>query len=216
MNAPESPPSALPRGLYAIADTQTLRATDFDTAVAAALAGGAVMVQYRDKSGDRARRQREAARVVTLCRAHGALAIVNDDIALAAAVGADGVHVGRDDLDPATVRTRLGPGAVVGVSCYDDLERARAAAATGASYLAFGSVFPSATKPDAVHAPLGLLGLARDELRLPVCAIGGITAERAHEVIAAGADLLAVIGDLFAHADIEARARRYRRCFLAR
>lgn len=201
------------RGLYAIADTATLGAPGFADAVAAVLAGGAVMVQYRDKGDDHHRRRHEAAAMARLCRERDALAIVNDDPELALAADAHGVHLGRDDADPVAVRTRLGAGAVIGVSCYDDIARARRAAAAGADYLAFGSVYPSPTKPDAVHAPLELLGSARAELALPVCAIGGITAERAPEVIAAGADLLAVIGDLFAHDDITARARVYARAF---
>lgn len=201
------------RGLYAIADSATIGAPGLADAVEAALAGGAVMVQYRDKGDDPDRRRREAAIVVRHCRARGALAIVNDDPGLALAVDAHGVHLGRDDADPVAVRDRLGAGAVIGVSCYDDIERARRAAAAGADYVAFGSIYPSPTKPDAVHAPLELLGAARAELGLPVCAIGGISAERAPEVIAAGADLLAVIGDLFAHDDIAARARQYARAF---
>lgn len=201
------------RGLYAIADSATIEAPAFAEAVAAALAGGAALVQYRDKGDDGDRRRREAATIVHLCRERGALAIVNDDPGLALAVGAHGVHLGRDDADPAAVRARLGADAVIGVSCYDDIERARRAAAAGADYVAFGSVYPSPTKPDAVHAPLALLGAARTELGLPVCAIGGITADRAPELVAAGADLLAVIGDLFTRADITARARCYARAF---
>lgn len=201
------------RGLYAVADTATIGAAGFADAVAATLAGGAVMVQYRDKGDDAHRRRQEAATVVRLCRERGALAIVNDDADLARAVGAHGVHLGRDDADPVAVRAGLGGDAVIGVSCYDDIGRARRAAAAGADYLAFGSVYPSPTKPDAVHAPLALLGDARAELGLPVCAIGGITAERAPEAIAAGADLLAVIDDLFASDDIAARARCYAEAF---
>lgn len=201
------------RGLYAIADTATIGAPDFADAVAAALDGGAAMVQYRDKGDAAARRRQEAATMVRLCRERGALAIVNDDADLALAVDAHGVHLGRDDADPAAVRAGLGADAVIGVSCYDDIGRARRAAAAGADYIAFGSVYPSPTKPDAVHAPLALLGDARAQLGLPVCAIGGITAERAPEVIAAGADLLAIIDDLFTCADITARARRYAEAF---
>lgn len=202
------------RGLYAVADTATIGAPGFADAVAAALAGGAVMVQYRDKGNDARRRRHEAAAVVRLCRERGALAIVNDDPGLALAVEAHGVHLGRDDADAVTVRARLGADAVIGVSCYADIGRARRAAAAGADYLAFGSVYPSPTKPDAVHAPLDLLGAARAELGLPVCAIGGISAERAPGLIAAGADLLAVIDDLFARGDITARARQYARAFV--
>ena len=197
------------RGLYAIADTATIGDDGFAEAVESALAGGAAMVQYRDKSADAAKRRRQAGALVASCRRHGAIAIVNDDVDLARAVAADGVHLGRDDAAPADVRRRLGAEAVVGVSCYDEIERAHAAAAAGADYIAFGSVFPSPTKPAAVRAPLALLARARAETGLAVCAIGGITAERAPDVVAAGADLLAVIADLFEAPDIAARARTY-------
>jgi len=194
------------RGLYAIADTGVLAPEAFRAAVAEALAGGARLVQYRDKGDNDACRRDQAAAVVALCREHGAVSIVNDDLALALASGADGVHVGRDDADPVAVRRRLGPGRLLGVSCYDDLERAREAEAMGADYVAFGSVFPSATKPDAVRAPLDLFRRARSELQLPLCAIGGISADNAGEAFAAGADMVAVVRDLFEAHDIRARA----------
>lgn len=196
------------RGLYAIADTGVLAAHDFEQAVAAALAGGARLVQYRDKSGDRERRGDQAATMVALCREYGAVSVINDDVELALAVGADGAHVGRDDGDPAAARERLGRERVLGISCYNDLARAHEAVALGADYVAFGSVFPSSTKPDAVHAPLELFARARNELDVPLCAIGGITAGNAAEVFAAGADLVAVIRDLFQADDIRAQAAR--------
>lgn len=200
------------RGLYAIADTGVLGPGLFEAAVEAALAGGACVVQYRDKSADRQRRASQATTLVTLCRKHGAVALVNDDVELALQVNADGVHVGRDDGDPAAARERLGSGRILGVSCYDDLARAREAVALGADYVAFGSVFPSSTKPGAVHAPLELFARARDELDVPLCAIGGITADNAAEVFAAGADLVAIIRDLFLARDIRARAARITAC----
>lgn len=200
------------RGLYAIADTGVLGPGLFEAAVEAALAGGACVVQYRDKSADRQRRASQATTLVTLCRKHGAVALVNDDVELALQVNADGVHVGRDDGDPAAARERLGSGRILGVSCYDDLARAREAVALGADYVAFGSVFPSSTKPGAVHAPLELFARARDELDVPLCAIGGITADNAAEVFAAGADLVAIIRDLFLARDIRARAARIAAC----
>lgn len=162
--------------------------------VAAAIAGGAAMVQYRDKSGDRERQRRQAARLVALCRDHGVPLIINDDPDLCLAVGADGVHVGRDDGDIAATRERLGPDVILGVSCYNEPARAGAATRAGADYLAFGSVFPSPTKPDAVHAPLSLLADATRQHRRPVCAIGGITAGNITRVAEAGASLAAVIG----------------------
>lgn len=201
------------RGLYAIADTATLGDERFAAAVEAALAGGAVMVQYRDKGADDARRRRQVDTLVAACHRHGARAIVNDDVGLALAAGADGVHIGRDDPDAAAARRHLGADRILGVSCYDELERAHAARAAGADYAAFGSVYPSPTKPDAVRAPLELLARARAETGLAVCAIGGITAARVPELLSAGADLVAVIGDLFTAPDIEERARQYARAF---
>lgn len=201
------------RGLYAIADTATLGDERFAASVEAALAGGAVMVQYRDKGADDARRRRRVDTLVAACQRHGARAIVNDDVELALAAGADGVHIGRDDPDVAAARRRLGADRILGVSCYDEIERAHAARAAGADYVAFGSVYPSPTKPDAVRAPLELLARARAETGLAVCAIGGITAARVPELLTAGADLVAVIGDLFTAPDIEERARQYARAF---
>lgn len=201
------------RGLYAIADTATVGDDRLEAAVAAALAGGAELVQYRDKGSDADRRYRQADALLALCRRYDKGLIVNDDVALAAAVGATGVHLGGDDAAPGDARRRLGDGAIIGVSCYDSLERARGARAAGADYAAFGRVYPSATKANTVRAPLSLLGQARRETGLAVCAIGGITVERAPEVVAAGADWIAVIGDLFDARDIEARARRFAAAF---
>ena len=203
------------RGLYGIADTAILGADRFEAAVEAALAGGAAALQYRDKSNDRARRTHQAQTLVAACRRRGALAIINDDPALAAASGADGVHLGGDDAAPADARALLGPDAVIGVSCYDRIERAHAARTAGADYVAFGRVYPSTTKPGGPTAPLELLGRARAETGLTVCAIGGISAERAPTLIAAGADLLAVIDDLFGAEDIRARAAGYAEAFAA-
>jgi thiamine-phosphate pyrophosphorylase len=142
-------------------------------------------------------------------RRYGVPLIVNDDIDIALAVDASGAHIGRDDGDLAAARARLG-GKILGASCYDSLESARAAVRAGADYVAFGSVFPSPTKPDARRAPLSLF---RQALGVPLCAIGGITLDNAPAVIAAGASLLAVISDVFDAPDIGARAHQYGRLF---
>ncbi len=204
-------PEPFARGLYAITDATLIPDARLVETVAQAIDGGARAVQYRDKRADAALRLAQAAALNALCRACGVPLIVNDDVALAAAVGAAGVHVGRDDAALAAARARLGPEAIVGVSCYDSLERARAAAAGGADYVAFGAFFPSATKPNAVRASLALLRAARAELALPIVAIGGITADNAAPLVAAGADALAVIGALFGAADVRAAAA----CFAA-
>jgi thiamine-phosphate pyrophosphorylase len=181
--------------------------------VAAALAGGARIVQYRDKSGDAEQRLAEARVIAEHCRATGALFLVNDDVELCLAVNADGVHLGEDDAGIPETRARLGAGQLIGASCYNDLERARSAAAAGADYVAFGAVHASATKPNARRADLDLLRRARRELGVPICAIGGITPENAAPVVAAGADMIAVIQGISEAPDPEAAARRLQSLF---
>lgn len=197
-----TPPLA---GLYVLTDERL--GARLGATAAAALAGGARLIQYRDKSADGVRREREAAMLRRLTRERDAALIVNDDPALAVAVGADGVHLGRGDPEIGEARRLLGAGALIGVSCYADLERARAAVAAGADYVAFGSVYPSSTKPDAVRSPLELIAAAKRQLRVPVCAIGGITAENLAPVLAAGADLVAVVSAVVFAGDVEAAAR---------
>ncbi|MGK0673602.1 MAG: thiamine phosphate synthase [Halothiobacillaceae bacterium] len=197
------------RGLYVITDPALIPDDRFVERVEAALRGGARIVQYRDKRGDRPLRERLAREVVRLCCEYGALSIINDDLELARRVGADGVHLGREDAALEHARNRLGPRAILGVSCYNQLELALKAAAEGADYVAFGSFFPSRSKPQAVPASMDLLREARKTLHLPLCAIGGITADHAAPLVEAGADMLAVISDVFAAPDVEAAVRRY-------
>jgi thiamine-phosphate pyrophosphorylase len=191
------------RGLYAI----TPEGPGLEAKVRAALEGGVTLLQYRRKHGDAA----EARRVAALAREFGVPLIVNDDVALALELDAAGAHLGREDGDLRSARRRLGT-KVLGASCYNDLDCAHAAVTAGADYVAFGSVFPSPTKPHAVRAPLELFGKAR-ALGVPLAAIGGITLENAPQLIAAGADLLAVISDLFDAPDVRARARQYGNLF---
>lgn len=193
------------RGLYAV----TRPHEDLVEQVAAALRGGARIVQFRDKSGDHDRRLDEARQLKALCSAAGALFIVNDDPMLAKASHADGVHLGPDDAPIADARVFLGRHAIIGVSCHDSLARAQAAATAGADYLAFGSFFPSPTKPHAPRATLESLRQARAEFDLPLCAIGGITPANAAPLVAAGADMVAAVSGLFDAADVAAAARAY-------
>ena len=195
------------RGLYALTpgldDTALLLVK-----VAAALEGGATAIQYRNKDATATLRQTQALALSRLHAARGALFIVNDDPVLAASVGADGVHLGEDDASIISARELLGPDRIIGVSCYDDFERAHAAVEAGADYVAFGSFFPSSTKPAARRADLGLLQRARS-LGVPVVAIGGIDADNARMLIDAGADAVAVINAVFMHddsADVKAAA----------
>lgn len=204
--------TVLPRGLYAITPEET------DTArlvalVRAALDGGAAAVQYRNKSAAAALRRDHARALVALCRARGVPLIVNDDLELAIAAGADGLHLGATDGELAAARRRLGPHRLLGASCYDSLERAIAAVQEGADHVAFGSVFASPTKPGAVRAPLTLFAAARRALDRRLVAIGGITVENAPAVIEAGADAIAVISALFDAPDVAERARAFQRLF---
>lgn len=201
------------RGLYAITpdsvDSQDLIAR-VRSALQAAPAGWAAL-QYRNKTATAAQRREEATTLAALCRAAGVRFIVNDDIELALACDADGVHLGRDDGDLVQARARLGK-KLLGASCYDSLARARLAVDQGADHVAFGSVFVSSTKPGAVRAPLSLFADAR-LLGVPRVAIGGITLDNAAEVIAAGAEAIAVISDLFGAPDVAARAKAFTRLF---
>jgi thiamine-phosphate pyrophosphorylase len=195
------------RGLYAITpeESDTARLLAVTRPV---LAAGPVLLQYRSKDPSTAARRRQADALLDACREHGVPLLINDDVALAEAIGADGVHLGRDDGNPAGARARLGEQAIIGVSCYDSLDRAREAAVVGVDYVAFGSMFPTLRKPLAPAAPVSLLAAA-GALPVSVCAIGGITLDRAPALIAAGADLVAVIGDLFDGPDPGGNARRY-------
>jgi len=192
-------------GLYAITDGPR---DDLLEAVARALEGGARLVQYRDKTSDHARRHAEAAALRQLCAGRGVPLIVNDDLELAAAIGADGVHLGEQDLALPTARAALGEQAIIGVSCYDSLERARELAAAGADYVAFGAFFPSPTKPLARRASPELLRQSA-ALGVPRVAIGGITPDNAASLVGAGADYLAVISALFGAADVRAAAQTF-------
>ncbi|SAI72705.1 thiamine-phosphate pyrophosphorylase [Bordetella ansorpii] len=200
-----------PRGLYGVTpewdDTDRLL-----LAVQQAAAGGMRTLQLRRKDVPDAARAAQARALAPLCRELGVVLMINDHWRLALEVGADGVHLGRDDGDLAEVR-RLAPDLIVGASCYDELDRARRQMDAGADYIAFGAVFPSPTKPQAVHAPLALLGQAREltgqqpRPRPAVVAIGGITPQNALLAVQAGADAIAVITGLFEAPDIAAAAR---------
>lgn len=200
----------LPRGLYLITpdepDSVQLLAR------VAPLLPHVACLQYRNKTASQALRRQQADALRSLCSDAGVLLIVNDDAALAATVGADGIHLGKHDGALATARALLGNDAIIGVSCYDDAIRATNAAAQGADYVAFGAFFPSPTKPHAHRAPIELLraSRARDVQQV---AIGGITPDNAPALIAAGADLIAVISGVFDAPDPLAAARAYAACF---
>ena len=196
------------KGLYAITpdDSDTV---ELVRKVRKALAGGAHLVQYRNKSANAALRLEQGRALLALCQAARVPLIINDDLDLAVALGADGVHLGREDVPLAAARTRLGKAKLLGISCYDRFDLAVEARNAGADYVAFGSAFPSPTKPDAPQAPLSLYREAKARLGLPIVAIGGITPDNARIVIGAGADAVAVISALFDSPDVVRRAREF-------
>lgn len=193
-------------GLYAVtpglADSALLTSK-----VEAALRGGARVVQYRNKAADGRLLYEQALRIARMCRDAGACFIVNDSVELAREVAADGVHLGKDDDGVGAARAVLGPGKLIGVSCYNQLWRARDAVAQGADYIAFGSFFPSPNKPGAAKASRDLLRAAKKFSR-PIVAIGGITPDNAAALIEAGADAVAVVSAVFDSPDVERAARR--------
>ena len=200
------------RGLYGVtpdaADTSSLVAL-----VGAAVAGGMRLVQYRNKLAAPELRLEQARALKTVCARHGALMIVNDDVGVARAVDADGVHLGREDSSAADARQALGPEKLIGISCYNSLELARSAQTSGADYVAFGSFFPSRVKPGAVCASVVLLKQAKRELAVPIVAIGGITVANASQLIGAGANAVAVISALFAAPDVASAAAQFESLF---
>jgi len=199
-------------GLYAITPDGATEAACFEK-VSIALDAGLGALQYRDKSGIWADRLRLARKLGELCRAARVPLIINDDLALAIESGADGVHLGRDEMHLLETAASTSPRLLVGVSCYNDLARAREAITRGADYIAFGSLYPSRTKPAAIRCEPAVLRAARAELAVPIVAIGGITPENGHAVIEAGADYLAAISSVFDAGDIARAVHRYAELF---
>lgn len=200
------------RGLYAITpdldDTEGLVCR-----VRRALAGGARMIQYRNKAADGHIRLAQARALLSVCREFGVPLIINDHVDLALEIGADGVHLGAEDGSVAAARRMLGTEKILGMSCYNRFGLARQAVRRGADYVAFGSFFPSGVKPGAVAANLDLVRRAKAELPLPVVAIGGIDARNGGALVECGADALAVISAVFSAPDIEAAARQLANLF---
>ncbi|WP_281647108.1 thiamine phosphate synthase [Parendozoicomonas sp. Alg238-R29] len=205
------------RGLYGVTDSKlTPDDKTLCERATAAIEGGMTILQYRDKSEDQERRVRQATMLRELCDEAGVLFLINDDVDLAVASKAHGVHLGQSDEGLISARQRLGKQAIIGITCENSLSLARTANNQGADYIAFGRFFPSLTKPDAKPAPLSLLHEARAEFDLPVVAIGGITRDNAAQLVEAGADMLAVVNDLFSPTEqttITRRAQSYTKLF---
>ena len=200
------------KGLYAI----TPDSADLNTLIQktkSAIEGGAFMVQYRSKIQDRDVKMQQCAAILRICREHNVPCIVNDDVDMCRILEADGVHLGEKDDNIAEVRHILGEDAIIGSSCYDQLDRAKSAQKEGASYVAFGAMFPTSTKPNAPRATLALLKEAKREIEIPIVAIGGITVNNAHDVIKTGIDAIAVINSLYEAKSIKETAETFAKMF---
>jgi thiamine-phosphate pyrophosphorylase len=214
--APVSPERKLPlSGVYALTPDDNLLPR-LSALVESALQGGVKWVQYRNKIAPASLRRAEASELLRVCKAYDAKLIVNDDVWLAVEIGAHGAHLGRDDLPGGslqTARDALGSHRILGVSCYDDLARAEVAVDAGADYIAFGSMFPSVSKPQATRATFDIITEAKHRFKVPVVGIGGITTKNAPQVLAAGADMIAVLSDLFDAMDIKKQAEKFQKLF---
>jgi thiamine-phosphate pyrophosphorylase len=196
------------RGLYAITDEKLIPEAQFHQVIEQTLQGGAGIIQYRDKSGNLEKRNKQAAALRLLCDQYKALLLINDDLELARLVNADGIHLGENDTPISEARKFLGEDAIIGASCYNQLELAIKAENEGANYVAFGAFFTSTIKPEARSAELNLIIEAKHRLSVPVCAIGGINLNNAKKVFDAGADMVAVISGLFAQPQVKTISRR--------
>lgn len=196
-------------GLYAITDAQLTPEERLSEMVVKAIEGGAAMIQYRNKTADTTQRGREAHLLCDVCRVHRIPLIINDDVDLAHRVGAQGVHLGEADAQVHEARAILGKHAIIGVSCYNDFQRALRAQLAGADYVAFGSFHATATKSGTVRATIDLLQEAKKHLHIPMVAIGGITPENGRPIVQAGASLIAACHGVFGQPDVRSAARKY-------
>jgi thiamine-phosphate pyrophosphorylase len=194
------------RGLYAITPSEELSAEQIIIAVRAAIKGGASVIQYRDKH--RQDPAPLAIELLNICHCYKVPLIINDNIDLAKRIGADGVHLGKDDGNLIEARQRLGKEFIIGISCYNSLHRAIEAENNGATYVAFGRFFSSTSKPLASPADINTLRQAKQFLHIPIVAIGGILPENGGQLLQAGAELLAAIGGIF-DLQPEQSARKY-------
>jgi len=190
-------------GLYAITNENLMPKEHFIHMAETALSSGVSVLQYRDKSSDKNKRLHQARALKALCDQYNAILIINDDISLTKQVDADGIHIGKNDLSLDETRNQLGPEKIIGVSCYNKISLAENAINNGADYIAFGSFFGSSIKPDAPHASSDLITSIKQHHDTPVCCIGGITTENHLPLLQAGADMLAVISDIFSQMNNE-------------
>lgn len=200
-------------GLYIITDCQNLATDELIKKTESILRSGATMLQYRNKTDKLSTKVVQATKLQQLCRDYSVPFIINDDIRLAQKINADGVHLGQDDKNCAVTRKILGPDYIIGISCYDEIRLALEAETSGANYIAFGAFFPTTSKSATSVATTALLRQAKQQLKLPIVAIGGITPENGKELIHAGADFLAVISGVYEAADPAMATRAYLKLF---
>jgi len=200
------------KGLYVITDP-LLCGEELIEKVELAIAGGAQIIQYRNKTANKQQQLSEAQALQTLCKKYQRLFIINDDIRLAITVNADGVHLGQSDDNIIDARKKLGMNKIIGITCHSDLEIAKTAQTQGANYVAFGRFYPSKTKPNAPSANIDILQQAKMQLEIPIVAIGGITIENAHNLICAGTDMIAVIHSVFAQNNIKEVTQNFSKLF---
>lgn len=194
-------------GLYALTDPSIFQQQNCTEVTQQLIEGGARIIQYRDKISTEKNRRQNATQIKKLCTAANIIFIINDDIELALATEADGVHLGKNDVAITKARKLMGKDKIIGISCYNSFNLAHNAEQAGADYIAFGSFYASATKPDALPAKPELLTQARQKLNIPICAIGGINSNNAKPLLTAGADMLAVITALYNTPDIRQSAK---------
>ena len=199
-------------GIYAITDCDKLSSDELLEKTEKILATDISLFQYRNKAAQQNAKKETALKLQSLCKKYKTPFIVNDDLILAKEIAADGIHLGRDDVGIKQARTELGD-KIIGVSCYDDLNRAIIAERTGADYVAFGSFFPSQTKPDAKQADIKTLVKAKSVIKIPIVAIGGITPENGKSLVDTGADFLAIVSGLFLATDTIETSKRYKNLF---
>jgi len=201
------------RGLYAITDSLLTPAHTIEQKVESVLKGGAQVIQYRDKVNSFEKKEFIALKLQGLCKQYHRKLIINDDLKLAHAITADGIHLGQNDASIDEARKLLGPDAIIGATCHDSLTLAQSAVADGASYVAFGRFYSSTTKPGAPTCPIELLKEARQSIQIPIVAIGGITLKNAPAIIAEGTNMIAVVHGVFGADNIEKRSQELSRLF---
>lgn len=200
-------------GIYAITDCENITADELLNKTESILSVGVALFQYRNKTEDQKNKRALAIELQSLCQQYKTPFIVNDDLKLAKEIAADGIHLGQHDTDIDTARGVLGD-KIIGISCYNDFNRAVIAEQSGADYIAFGSFFPSATKPGAAKANIELIIKSKEKFNIPVVAIGGITPENGKQLINAKVDFLAVINGIYSTDDAATSTLAYNNLFM--